>query len=88
MEMKSRTMVYLESEELEGLRSEAKAQGISLAELVRRLVRQHLSRHRSVTTPQPQVYLRIVGMGASGQGDISERHDFYLGEAIRRELSR
>ncbi len=86
--MKARTMIYLDSEELKGLRSEARAQGISLAELVRRLLREHLSRHRSVTMPQPQVYMRIVGLGSSGQGDISERHDSYLGEAIRREHSR
>jgi hypothetical protein len=86
--MKARTMIYLDSEELKGLRSEAKAQGISMAELVRRLVRDHLSRHRSVMMPKPQVYLRIVGIGVSGQGDISERHDSYLGEVIRREHSR
>jgi len=86
--MKARTMIYLDSEELKGLRSEAKAQGISLAELVRRLVRDHLSGHRPAMKPQPQAYLRIIGMGTSGQGDISEQHDSYLGEAIGREHSR
>jgi hypothetical protein len=86
--MKARTMIYLDSEELKGLRSEAKAQGISLAELVRRVVRDHLSRQRATIKPQPQAYLRIIGLGASGQADVSERHDSFLGEAIRREHSR
>ena len=39
--MKARTMVYLDPGELQALRAEARAAGISLAELVRRVVRQH-----------------------------------------------
>ena len=30
-------------------------------------------------------YLSIVGLGASGMKDVSERHDHYVGEAIAHE---
>ena len=30
-------------------------------------------------------YLSIVGLGASGMKDVSERHDNYVGEAIAHE---
>jgi hypothetical protein len=86
--MKARTMVYLEAKELRALRMEAGKKGISLAELMRRLVKEHLDNRR----PEPQAprdtYLKIVAMGSSGRQDISERHDQFVAEAIRREHAR
>lgn len=83
--MKARTMVYLDAEQLQALRAEAKAQGISLAELLRRLVQEHLEKRQDIAPVPPSAFLRIVGLGSSGQGDISERHDDYLGKALRHE---
>lgn len=83
--MKSRTMVYLDSEQLQALRAEAKTQGISLAELLRRLVQAHLEKRHNLAPVQPSAFLRLVGLGASGQEDISERHDDYLGKSLRHE---
>ncbi len=83
--MKARTMVYLEPGDHRALKAEAKRLGISLAELMRRLVQEHLQRHDILPPVAKSVYLKIVGLGASGRGDISERHDAYLGEALRRE---
>lgn len=77
-------MVYLDAAELQALREEARARRISLAELVRRLVRQHLDQRRPAA-PSAETYLKIVGLGSSGRDDISDRHDEYLGEALRRE---
>ena len=86
--MKSRTMVYLEPEQLQSLRLEARNQSISLAELMRRLVRNHLTKDKRVSAAPKEAYLKIVGLGSSGKTDISEEHDHYLGKAIRREPTR
>ena len=86
--MKSRTMVYLEAEQLQSLQLEARNQRISLAELMRRLVKNHLTQDKGVPAASKEVYLKIVGLGSSGKKDISEKHDQYLGEALRREHTR
>jgi hypothetical protein len=86
--MKTRTMVYLDSEELQALRMEAAKSGISLAELMRRLVGSYLEKGRSKSAAPPRAYLKIVALGSSGRRDISERHDQYLAEALRREHAR
>ena len=83
--MKARTMVYLDPEELGALRAEAKASGISLAELLRRLVRQYIEQRGAVAKPSPESYRRIIGLGSSGKSDIADRHDAYLGQALSRE---
>lgn len=86
--MKARTMVYLGLDELQALRTEAKSQGISLAELMRRLVKQHLQERPGASQPPAETYLKIVALGSSSRQDVSERHDRYLGEALRREHTR
>lgn len=86
--MKARTMVYLEPEQLQALKARARAQRISLAELMRRLVRDHLKSRPEPSRPPAKVFRRIVALGSSGRRDISERHDEYLAEAIRRQHAR
>jgi len=86
--MKARTMVYLDAEELRALRAEAKATGISLAEVLRRLVKEHLEQRGAAPPAPPEAYLKIVALGSSGRQDISERHDTYLAEALHREHAR
>ena len=86
--MKSRTMVYLETEELQSLKREARSLGISLAELMRWLVKNHLTKDKGVPASSKKTYLKIVGLGSSLKKDISEKHNQYLGKAIRREHSR
>jgi metal-responsive CopG/Arc/MetJ family transcriptional regulator len=83
--MRARTMVYLEPELLEALRERARKERVSLAELVRRLVKAYLDdRHRPVAIA-PEAYSRIVALGSSGHRDASERHDACLAEAVRRD---
>jgi hypothetical protein len=86
--MKSRTMVYLEPEQLQSLQKEARSQRISLAELMRRLVKNHLTKDKGVPGASEAAYLKIIGLGSSGEKDISENHDQYLGKVIRREHAR
>lgn len=80
-----RTMVYLELAQHRALKAEAKRLGISLAELVRRLVDEHLRRREALPAVPKSAYLKIIGLGTSGRGDVSERHDAYLGETLRRD---
>lgn len=86
--MKARTMVYLEPEQLRALRREAQSRGISLAELMRRLVDEHLSRGRLDSQAPVDVYMRIVALGESGSAEVAEEHDRHLAEALHREHSR
>ena len=83
--MNSRTMVYLDSEQLQALRIEAKAQGISLAALLRRLVQEHLEKRQDEAPASPSAFLRLVELGASGREDISEDHNDYLGKSLHHE---
>jgi len=78
-------MLYLEPDELAALRLEAKAQGISINEIVRRLITNYLERREALPPVPREAYLRIVGLGASDRKDVSERHDSYLAEALHRE---
>ena len=86
--MKTRTMVDLHSEELQALRVEAAEKGISLAELMRRLVRSHLEKGAADLPAPAATSLRIVGLGSSGRTDISEHHDRYVAKALHREHAR
>lgn len=74
-----RTQIYLEPEQHRLLKREAAAKGVSLAELLRQLARDHLR-----TEPLREDFARIVALGRSGVGDASEDHDRYLGEAVSR----
>ncbi|HET7264068.1 MAG TPA: CopG family transcriptional regulator [bacterium] len=86
--MKSRTLIYLDPADLEVLRSEARSQGISLAELMRRLVREHVKDSSPGEKPGTDAFMKLVGLGSSDRADISERHDAYIAEALKREHSR
>lgn len=86
--MKARTMVYLERDQLRALKTEARDGGISLAELIRRIVRGHLGRRKGPAPPPREAFLGIVALGRSGCSDVSERHNAYLGGILRDEHSR
>ncbi len=86
--MKSKTLIYLEARDLHALRAQARTQRISLAELVRRLVTRHLQGPPDIPPPEPSIYLKLVALGSSGRSDISERHDQYVADAVRREHAR
>lgn len=86
--MMSRTMVYLDLQQHKALKARAKAEGVSLAELMRRLVKQHLEERQALPSVPPAAYARMVALGSSGRADISERHDAYLAQALQREHAR
>lgn len=77
-----RTQVYFDREQHDRLLQEAKRRGISLAELLRRIVDQHLHAHPK---PPREAYLSIVGIAEDAARDVSVQHDRYLGESLARE---
>ena len=83
--MTARTMVYLEGEQLEALKQRARQERVSVAKLIRRLVRQYLGGQDGKPPISRDVYSRIVGLGSSTHTDIAARHDEYLADALRRE---
>lgn len=86
--MKARTMVYLDPQQMKALKARAKSEGISVAELMRRLVTRQLEEHQPLSAVPTDVYARMVALGSSGRSDISERHDVYLAEALQRDHDR
>jgi len=59
---------------MEALRRLAKKRGVSMAELVR----QSVDRFLEETPLEEEPLWELVGIGASGQGDLAEHHDAYL----------
>jgi len=72
-----RTQIYLEPEQHRLLKREAEAKGISLAELLRQMVWEHLR-----SEPTHEDFLSVVALGRSGKSNVSEEHDRYIAEGI------
>ncbi len=77
-----RTQVYFEKVYHEALKQEAKASNISMSELIRRIVKEHLVSGRRMTKFDKDEYMSLVGLGKSGVKDTSLRHDECFGEAV------
>ena len=85
--MTSRTMVYLEADQLQALRKKARIERVSVAELIRRCVSRGLQDQAGMPPPAPagQVYARLIGLGSSGRADIGDEHDGRLASALAHE---
>jgi hypothetical protein len=81
-------MIYLEPLKLKALKARARSEGISQAELMRRLVDQYLDEVRQLPPVSPEAYAKIVALGSTGHEDISDHHDAYLARALQREHAR
>ena len=86
--MKTRTLVSLEVTQLRALKAKARRENLSVAELMRRIVRASLETPPEVPRVPVTAYRAIVGLGSSGKNDVSDRHDAYLGDALRRDHDR
>jgi len=82
--MAARTMLYLDREQLEALKEKARAERVPVTELVRRLIRQYLGQPVKGMA-SADAWARLVGLGASGQSEVSDHHDRALGDALSRE---
>lgn len=86
--MKTKTMIYLERDQHRALRARARAEGISLAELVRRVTDAHLTESQPRPAVSRAIYQGLVALGASGRPDVSDHHDAALAGALRRKHAR
>ena len=88
-----RTQVLLEEEQVRRLREEAARRGLSMAEIIREALEEHLAKARARGSDKgPKVRereelrrraLAVVGRFSSGSHDIAEEHDRELEEAYR-----
>ncbi len=77
--MMRRTQIMLEPDEHQRASQKAADAGISLAEYIRRLVREDLGR------AEKSGISAIIGLGDSGRSDISSNIHKYIDEAIEAE---
>lgn len=75
--MIQRTQITLDAEEHRRARRRAGELGISLAEYIRRLVREDLGGRQTVNDVSG-----IIGLGDSGGSDIARHKDEYVGDAV------
>lgn len=83
----TRTQVYLDPFDHKILKLEARANKVSLASLIRKIIKEHFLKEGNHSLFTKDDYMSIVGLGRSGGRDISARHDLYLGEALNEEYS-
>ncbi|KAF0160546.1 MAG: hypothetical protein FD160_4214, partial [Caulobacteraceae bacterium] len=78
-----RTQIYLSAAHLRALRRAAAETGVSVTEVVRRLVAEHVEGRRGVRPIGKEQVMRFVALGRSGHSRTSENHDRALDEAMR-----
>jgi hypothetical protein len=86
--MMTRTIVSIERTQLRALRARARARGMSVAAIIRALVTESLADSAPRRKVPAAAFERIIGLGASGCADVSDRHDDRLGQAFRDESAR
>lgn len=81
-----RTQIQLTAEQADDLRRLAAARGVSMAAVIREAVDAHLAREQGPSWEERvERALAAIGVCDSGLGDLSERHDDYLAEAVESE---
>jgi len=75
-----RTQVQLTEEQARALKREAAQRGVSIAEIIRQALDQHLS--QTPSDARRQRAMRSIGGYRSGRRDVSDDHDAHLAEAF------
>lgn len=78
-----RTQVYFTPEQHEALRRAADREGMSMTEVLRRLVDRQLLGRRGPLRFEKESVLAFVDLGESGESRVSVDHDEVLDEALR-----
>jgi hypothetical protein len=79
-----RTTVQLEEEQVEWLRSNASARGVSVSQLIREMVNLYRFHIKMTSENQKSKALEAVERFSSEAPDVAEQHDNYLAEAYRK----
>ena len=80
-----RTQIQMEEDQIEWLRAEAGARGVSVSQLIREGITLFRAREERFPEEKKKRALAAVGRFSSGTSDISERHDDYLAKAFSKE---
>ncbi len=80
-----RTQIQLKKEQMEWLRSKARARGVSVSQLIRESIKFYQTHEEHLPEDRKRKALEAVGRFSSGTSDVSERHDDYLAEAYGKE---
>ena len=80
-----RTQIQLKEEQMEWLRSKARARGVSVSQLIRESIKFYRTHEEHLPEDRKKKALEAVGRFSSGTADVSERHDDYLAEAYGKE---
>lgn len=80
-----RTQIQMEEDQIDWLRVEARARGVSVSQLIREGVALFRAREERFPEEKKKRALAAVGRFSSNLSDVSERHDDYLAEALRKE---
>jgi post-segregation antitoxin (ccd killing protein) len=77
-----RRQIQIEEDQIEWLREEARARGVSVSQLIREGVALFRAREERFPEDKKKRALAAVGRFSSNVSDVSERHDDYLAEAL------
>ena len=83
-----RTQIYLTENQHRALHLAARREGVSMTEILRRLVDRQLLGTVRASDYTKDAAMSLVGLGASGHSDTSARHDDALDEALRADAVR
>ncbi len=73
-----RTQVYLPRDIYEELRKRSESTGITIAEQIRRALKEYLEQEEGVVLREDDPIWNIVGAISTADGDLSTHHDGYL----------
>jgi len=81
-----RTQIQMQEDQLNWLRVEASARGVSVSQLIREGIALFRAREERFSEEKKKRALAAVGRLSSNLSDVSERHDDYLAEAFAKEV--
>jgi len=81
-----RTQIQVQEDQLNWLRVEASARGVSVSQLIREGIVLFRAREERFPEEKKKRALAAVGRFSSNLSDVSERHDDYLAEAFVKEV--
>jgi len=81
-----RTQIQMQEDQINWLRVEASARGVSVSQLIREGIALFRAREERFPEEKKKRALAAVGRFSSNLSDVSERHDDYLAEAFVKEV--
>jgi hypothetical protein len=80
-----RTQIQIEEDQIEWLREESKARGVSVSHLIREGINLYRAEQKQFPEGKKAKALAAIGRFSSTIPDVSERHDDYLAKALAKE---